>query len=65
LNRLNEALETFNELYQLNSENLEAIQGMAITFLDIGRKEEALVCCKRALELSPDLATAHDTMGVY
>ena len=62
-NRLREACEIFTEICQMNSADPETWYFLGITHGQLGRLNEALECCRRAIALGPTFAPAYMALG--
>jgi len=61
--RLDEALELYDKVLELNPANTEAWNNRGVTLFRMGRLEEALECSNRALEIEPNNLEALRNMG--
>lgn len=61
--RYEDALQYFEKLLEIDPNDARGWGGKSIALSNLNRGEEAVNCCKKALEIEPTLKGARDTLG--
>ena len=61
--KLQEAVQAYNRVIQLNPDFPDAYSNLGNTLKDLGRLDEAVASCDKAIQLKPDFAEAHSNRG--
>ena len=61
-NKFKEAANLYKKALEIDAQNLDAINNLAIIYETLGKTKEAIKYCKRALEINPDFPDSHHNL---